>query len=449
VLVRGVHPRHPRHPRHLRHFASLASLLASLLASAAPYTHRFTATSPAEIVATVAVRCDRCAWEIEGREAVVLKVTLDGRYVQHLPVVRTGRAEYQLLIGEVAAGPHSLEIEEDAALTARDLRGGAATIETIAVTQILKTSPDYRAIAFAPILYARPNTVGRFTDVPVFMWYEIEPTARGTRYRYSVIFTNEDGGTPADRLMATWGRTTDIEYVHSIEADRDGGVLDADMQGPDHEILPFRGVREGLHPLLWVSSDNNMVLDRGTTAVRYAPAPIPFPLREVSREAVMDAHPWTYAVAARELMREGKIAADAPPGHGQIPDPRRFVYVEACGELSGAALAFALRVKNDWISSDRGVQQYRIARDGCFRAAIPVPASVTPRDITGLRARAHTRPASGSSPPPAAGTVRLTRINRMFMLDDDFRPQASFLEWRGARSLAPDGPPVEIATPHE
>ena len=205
------------------------------------------------------------------------------------------------------------------------------------------------------------------------MWYEIEPSARGTRYRYSVIFTNEDGGTPADRLMATWGRTTDIEYVYSVELDNKGEILDDDIQGPRHEILPFNGRREGRHPLLWVCTSNNMVLPQGATRVRYAPAPVPFPLRDVSREAVMDAHPWLYEVMARELTREGKIAADPEPGRGTIPDPRRFAIVEACGALEEKALAFAIRVGTQWISSDRDRIQYRIVRDGCFRAAIPLP----------------------------------------------------------------------------
>ena len=44
--------------------------------------------------------------------------------------------------------------------------------------------------------------------------------AAGTRLRYSVVFSNEDGGTPADRLLATWGRLTDIEYVYGVELDR-------------------------------------------------------------------------------------------------------------------------------------------------------------------------------------------------------------------------------------
>jgi hypothetical protein len=423
------------------------------LVSAAPYEHRFTVSEPAEVLATISVRCDECAWEREGREAVVLTVSIDGKYVQHLPVVRSGRAGYPLLIGAVAAGSHTLRLEEDDRLTARDLRGGGrATIEGIAVDPVLRSSPQHRAVSLAPFLYARPDTVGRFTDVPVFMWYEVEPTQAGTRYRYSIIFTNEDGGTPADRLMATWGRTTDIEYVYSVEVSGAGAIIAEDIQGPKHEILPFRGRRDAQHPLLWVSTDNNMVLDTGATAIRYAPAPGPFPLRGVSREAVMDAHPWLYALAAKELTREGKIVANAPTGQGQIPDPRTFTYFEGCGELSGAALTFAVRVNGRWIASDRGNAEYRIARDGCFRGAIPLPPPVRAEDIQGLRAQAHVR-VSSSSTTPATGTnrsgpARLTHA-RLFLLDEAFQPQRLLVDWRGTRTLTADGPAVEIATPRE
>jgi hypothetical protein len=412
-----------------------------------PYQHTFTAPRAAEIVATVVARCDRCAWDVEGREAVMLKVTLNGRYVQHLPLVRTGRAEYDLLIGEVPPGTHTIAVDPDDALTATGLRGGhGAVVESVAIRQIAHTSPEYRAVAFAPFVYARPDTVGRFTDVPVFMWYETEQTSRGTRYRYSVIFSNEDGGTPADRLMATWGRTTDIEYIHSVEIDAHGDVLDADMQGPKHEVLPFRGAREGVHPLLWVSTENNMVLDRGTTTVRFAPAPISAQLLDVSREVLMDERPWLYELSARELEREKKIAPDAPPGTGQIPDPRRFVYLEGCGQLGGAAIAFAIHVKGGWIASDRGVRDYRIARDGCFRAAIPVPVGIGAEDVRALRAQAYTRASTSGTPPPPAGKVHLTRINRAFMLDDSYAPRPRLMNWTGSLALEPDGAPVTIVT---
>jgi hypothetical protein len=417
-------------------------LAATMLAATAVLT--FTTPHAGESIAVVNVRCDRCAWDVPGREAVMLRVTLDGRYVQHLPVARTGQASYRLLLGAVAAGTHTLDVVEDTALTARELRNGAAVIETLTVESVGEGAEAYRALSLAPFVYARPDTVGRFTDVPLFMWYEVEPTARGQRYRYSVIFTNEDGGTPADRLMATWGRTTDIEYLYSVELDATGRIVDEDIQGPKHEILKFTGRREGGHPLLWVSTDNNMVLPSGTTAVRYAPAPVPFPLAGVSREAVMDAHPWLYEVMARELVREGKIVADAPPGKGAIPDLRRYVHIEACATVGTSALAFAIEVDGQWLASDRGVPDYRIVRDGCFRAAIPVPAGVREDRIRGLRAQAFSRPAGGGKPAPAPTPVTLTRINRVFMLDDRFHPHDSFMTWTGERTLPPDGGPVQL-----
>ena len=35
--------------------------------------------------------------------------------------------------------------------------------------------------------------------------------------RYSVIFSNEDGGTATPALLARWGRTTDIEMAYEEE----------------------------------------------------------------------------------------------------------------------------------------------------------------------------------------------------------------------------------------
>jgi hypothetical protein len=399
---------------------------------------------PAVLVATIAARCDRCAWNVEGREAVVFRLTLDGRYSQHLPIVRTGTADYRVLLGAVSPGTHVLRVAIDTAATARELRTSAATARVSRVETIGKSDPRHDALSRAPMLYARPNTINRFTDVPVFMWYEREPTARGTRYRYSVIFTNEDGGTPTDRLMATWGRTTDIEYVYSAEVAANGEVLAEDIQGPEHEILQFAGTREGRNPLLWVSTDNNMVLPQGASDIRYAPAPVPFDLAGVSREAIMDAHSWLYALAAQELEREGKIVANAPPGNKTIPDPRTFVYIEACGTVGNAALAFEVNAGGTWWPSDRGMTPYRLVRDGCFRAAVPVGAGTRREDIRGVRVLAHPRPPRTGEAAQTPNPVRLERINTVFMLDEEHRPGKPLLAWAGPAAITPSTP-LEVA----
>jgi len=297
----------------------------------------------------------------------------------------------------------------------------------------------------------KPGLEGKsflLTDAPLLMWYETVATPRGRQLRYSVIFSNEDGGTQTDRLMATWGRTTDIEFVYGVEIDEAGQILAEQFQGPGHEVPAFKGRHEARHPLLWVSTDNNMVSESGPTRIRYALQPVKFDLTDVSREAVMDANPWMYAIAAFEMRREGKIVDAAPPGNNAIPDPRRFVYVEACGEVGNAALAFAVAVRDgdarEWIPSDRGMRQFRIVRDGCFRAAIPLPAGTQARDIHAIRAMAYERPPADGKPAAPPTPVRLTRINKVFLLDSRYLPLPSLMQWRGAATITAGGPPLDL-----
>jgi hypothetical protein len=402
----------------------------------------FNASGTAEAIARLIVRCDACAWDTAGSEAVVLKLTLDDRAPLRVPIVRSGEAEYTVMLGSVAAGPHSLAITQDAELSATSLKGVNSAQWTVTIDQVEPSAGIYEALSLAPFVHARPDTVGKFTDVPILMWYEIEPSPNTKRYRYTVIFTNEDGGTPVDRLMATWGRTTDIEYVYSVEVGADGSVISEDMQGPEHKILPFAGAREGRHPLLWVSTSNNMVLDKGTTSVRYAPAPILVNLTDVSREMVMDTNSWTYEVASREMARENKIADDPKPGTAAIVDPRRFAYLEGCGTLGGRALTFAVKVNDQWIAADRGLTEYRIARDGCFRGAVPLPANSTIDNVSAVRVHAYAR-----KDKPITGPVVFTRLNTLFGLDARYRPTPGRLHWTGKAELRPGGAPLEMPVP--
>jgi hypothetical protein len=424
------------------------ALIARLAASPATdtFSRGFEVAAAGEAVAIVRAGCVACAWGETGREAAALRVFVDGKYSQHILLARgEAPSDYRITLGAMASGRHRLTIDRDPALSAGG--AGPATIDVPDISVLAGGGDEATAQSMAPILHARANTVGRFTDLPLVMWYEIVPTPRGRRFRYSVIFSNEDGGTATDRLMATWGRTTDIEFVYGVEIDGDGRILAEEFQGPGHEVPAFTGRHEARHPLLWVSTDNNMVSESGSTSVRYAPAPARFDLTGTSREAVMDAHPWLYGIAAGEMQREGKIVDEAPPGHNTIPDERRFVYVEACAEVGNAALALAVGVGDNWIASDRGLRQYRIVRDGCFRAAIPLPAGTRPRDVRALRVQAFERATADGVPPTPPGPVRVTRINKVFMLDERFVPGPSILLWQGTATIRAGGPPLEIPIP--
>lgn len=406
--------------------------------------HAFDVPSDGEAVATIPAGCKRCDWSVQGREAVALKISVDGVYSQHLLLTRGERlADYPVMLGSLPAGTHRLTLERDRERSAHD--AGEVVTGAVTVKVYAAASPEYTWLSAAPILHARPGTLERFSDVPLFMYAEQVPAGG---FAYTVIFSHEDGGTPTDRLMATWGRSTDIEYVYGVTASAPGG----EYQGRDHEILPFRGGRAGSHPLLWVATDNNMVSDRGAeNAVRFAPAPQLVRLVNESRETVMDLNPWLYKVMASELIREGRIDSAAAAGSGKVGDPREYAIVQACGDLQDATLAFDLGTdtgngETAWHPSDSGDPRFRIARSGCFRSAVRLPAGTKLAQLRSIRARAYTRPPrSGETPlPSGAGQVVLRYVNPILMLDREFAPASSRWSWQGSLQLSGESAPVTI-----
>jgi hypothetical protein len=425
----------------------------------APADRAFTLKQDAEVVASITAGCARCDWAATGQEAAIVELTLDGAYSQHLILTRGEvPATYRVMLGRVGAGTHHLRIARDTVRSAKD--AGVLTLTGVHFEPFTSDTTEYPWLSRAPVLRARPGTVERFSDAPLLMYVETDVTGeQGTpyRYQYTVIFTNEDGGTPTDRLMATWGRTTDIEFVYGITPPADGAGPREEIQAAGHKWIPFAGPRFGTHPVLWVATDNNMVADHGPDdAIRFAPAPEMIALDHVSREAVMDAQPWTYAVTSAEMRREERIDASAAPESGRIPDPRRYATVEGCGEVHDATLAFDLGVTRgggpiEWYPTDRGEPRFRIARGGCFRGGAPLPEGVTPSDITALRVRAYTRPPrEGEKPlPPGTGRLVLQRINRVFMLDRAFVPSLSSLHWTGTLNVPSDAAPVVVSAPRD
>jgi hypothetical protein len=249
--------------------------------------------------------------------------------------------------------------------------------------------------------------------------------------------------------MATWGRATDIELVYAVELDPEGLVRREEYQGKDHVVAAFGGRKVGRHPVLHVVTKNNMVRDRGKATPRLAPAPLPFTLERVSREAVMDAHPWTYRVSGQEVRREGLVASE--PGRKRIRDPRRFAYLEACAEVRDARTAFDVGLAGPgdglrWYASDARGEDFRVGRSGCFRAAVALPGESSVDEVRALRFRAHTRPPRrGERPlPKGSGSARLHRVNRLFGLGPDDTPQESRFHWSAGADLRPEGDPLVL-----
>jgi hypothetical protein len=278
--------------------------------------------------------------------------------------------------------------------------------------------------------------------VPLLLWYESQPTPRGNRVRYSLIRSSPPGKARPDELMATRGRLTDLQDLYAVELDASGRVLSEELLQPGRPATSFAGEREGRHPVLPLEGAEEGG-EAGRPAVRMAPAPFAFGFMGTAQEAVMDAHPWTYRVMIQEAGRKGLLVADARQGSGKIPDPRRFVYVEACAELqSGASLSMAVGVTRRgrvrWRESDPGGAAFRVARSGCFRgaAAVSSPGELAALEAVRFRVFAAT---SGSG-----ATARLTRVNRVFVLGSDGVPGPNLFQWSGDVTLRAGADPFTL-----
>ena len=71
------------------------------------------------------------------------------------------------------------------------------------------------------------------------MWYERLHDGADQELQYSLLFSNEDSGTPRDALMARWGRASDIEY-YRVTLGSNGEIKKEIFQCMEHDDRPVR-----------------------------------------------------------------------------------------------------------------------------------------------------------------------------------------------------------------
>jgi hypothetical protein len=403
-------------------------------------TEAFNLAQDMEVGLEIEARSTGASWARKGSEAAALMISVDGSYNQDLLLwAGDDLSTYRVMLGRLRKGKHTVSVAVNPARSA----AGAQVAEVKSIHPLLPalalgtggTGEDKLALARSPVLYARANTIDRFTDIPLMMYYEIlhEPGSDMT-VRYTLVFTNEDGGTQTAALMARWGRATDIEWVYEFRM-RGQKIIEEKYQGVEHETKSFNGSRiGGNHPLLAVASDNNNFSDLACSAVRYAPLPVRANLERATRESMMDTDPKTYRVMSEELLRENRIS-DTRVDINTIADPREYLYIEATSEQDGATLAFDVKVKGQSrsFSSDMGEPRLRIDRSGYFRTAVRLPKGVLPTTVESITARCH-----ASLKPAIRSRCQHLNVIRTLMLDQNYSPRTLPLEPQSEASLAPD-----------
>jgi hypothetical protein len=272
-------------------------------------------------------------------------------------------------------------------------------------------------------LYARANTIGKYTDIPLIVYCERLQDNGAPFLQYTVIFSNEDGGTSTRALMARWGRTNDVEYVYRAFPGR------ATIQAKDHKEVEFHGKRDGTHPLLMPITDNNMIGEVDVpTPIRYQIAPILVDLSGHSREEVIDANPIAYEVMAKELQRESKLRPFGVVDGEKVSDPLNYLYVEMKLAKRESYVATLVHLRGDprWYSSHLGHTDFAIrtwtrgaaeAANGFVRTTVELPPGTKPDQIAeiGFECIVPDKAESDSA-------CRVETVTKCFFLDRVYRP---------------------------
>ena len=383
--------------------ALIALLLVTALASQAETPKTFNTTQPAEVIADLEMSAPQSDWATEGREAPIASITVDKQPPQHIMLYAgPTKFHYKIFLGKLLGGAHTLTIT-------------GANFETHTTTfREIPASDQYHAVlANAPVVFARKNTIGKFTDIPLTLYAERLTEDGHPLLQYTMIFSNEDGGTSTRALMARWGRTTDIEYLYKAFLNSDGTLAKATIQARDHKEIEFTGKRDGAHPLLIPVTDNNMVAGDETSSIRYQITPVLVDLTNRSRESVMDDNPITYQVMAKELVREKKLRLFGTVDGEKISDPRNYLFVDYNATNTAGALAVRIKLKNEnrAFSSHLGRTDYAIARSGWVRTTVELPPGTKPAQIAeiGFECLVPVKEHSG--------TCRLEAVEKAFFLD--------------------------------
>lgn len=398
------------------------SLSSALLAvtgvlGAGAEVHRFQVGRAGEAVADLVMASPGSDWGRGGREAAVVDVRAGGGPAfQVMLFAGPDRRTYPVFLGRLEPGRHELSIEQNQQHSAP---GTSVTVFAVSV----RSGLDDPVAAHAPVLYARRNTIGKFSDIPLVVYAEKLNEGGANILQYTVVFSNEDGGTSTRALMARWGRTTDIEYVYRVDL-RTGRAI---IQTRDHKDVEFAGKREGNHPLLIPVTDNNMVADEVPSAVRYQIAPFLVDLSRNSREKVMDDDPILYRVASEELVREGKLRPFGVVEGNKISDPRNYLYVEAQVAVKNAGVVTLVRRRDDpvWRSSALGRPDYSVDRSGWIRTTVELPPGTRPEDIVEIGFTCLVVVDSTTKRYPDSGSCTVRAVNKAFLLDRNYRPGVS------------------------
>jgi len=409
----------------------------------------FTSTG-GEVILDLTTASPEASWATKGSESAVVSLYVDDTYTTDVVIPASFAIARSFDLGNVPAGNHTLKVKFADDRSPAGTR--TANLTGLKFRTVAATDGSFAAAQYAPVLYGRSDqgvasdVSGPFqsavTDTPLVAFHTetSSPTTGNKIYRYSIVYSNEDGATSIPEMFSVWGRSAEIAWVYQVEVDAAGKVVagSAAVQGQDGSTVPFTGGFEGTHPVIQTCGLTNSVCGKTDGQMRFSLSALDGldPTSEAP-ERVMDRNPWTYWVMSQELIREGKTAEDPIDDPTQSPtqtagDPRSYLYLvlrkatQGTPNSDAAWVGVSVGVKlagNPTIyRSDLGVAKWSLRRDEPAATAIALPPGTVAEDIEQIRA---VRVVGAGRDTRA--TVQVESIERAFFLDAEYKPQESFL----------------------
>jgi hypothetical protein len=317
---------------------------------------------------------------------------------------------------------------------------------SVDATVLSPSDPAYDAYRVAPLLRGIDTELNPFnthpgntvSDLPTVTYVRAVPGAGKTTYRYTMIWSNEDGGTGGfpEALISQWGRYTDIETYVEVDV-LDGGAIDQVRYRPDESgsLSVFAGeFFDGTHPIVRTFTANGLVTDDGDSTLLFALAPFEFDDGAAPREQGMDLDPFCHRISALEGLREGKLEPYPNVATRKPGDLRTFLFldydidVDVSGYvLTGFAVVAGTTYRSDHFVPSGGAIG-NLFPDGRGRTGIELPEGTTIADI-----ESYGLMGIGAM----TGTLQSLRG---FMLDADYFPDPVELSYTGplvASGLSP------------
>jgi len=355
------------------------------------------------------------SWSSATHTAAVVDVQVDSEPPQQVVLFAGARPfTYALSLTTLSTGRHRVTVSVDTKLSTAGSLPPEVRVIAERLSVVTRSNPEFLPLAYAPVLYGRPDTARYdtplLTDVVVSA---VSGAPAGTRrLTYTTIWTKEDAGTSFVPWLelGEWGRMTDITETTSLEVSRTGVIEDpmydscgcsatypVERTSPIEEEVAFHGSRYGTHLIVRNASGNDYQADFGTTPFRMEQAPIPGPSPGEARETVMDANPWTYRLAAAEISRRYDDASTSPLSP-QIGDTRQYAVVDVSSVAIGtSAIGVELRLSGSsiWYANDFG-SAYSLYDGGHGRTAVKLPLDWESQRIVGVRLVAYPSSATWS-----------------------------------------------------